>query len=61
MPRSADAIAVGGARVLSVNKAKLFKTINRDPTLVFKILRSMADRVRRLSNEVAALRNKKDA
>jgi CRP/FNR family cyclic AMP-dependent transcriptional regulator len=58
-PRSANVIAVGQARILSIDKKKLFKTINRDPTLVFKILNSLSSRVRSLSDEVMALRNKK--
>ena len=58
-PRSANVIAVGQARVLSIDKKKLFKTINRDPTLVFKILNSLSARVRSLSNEVMALRKNK--
>ena len=58
-PRSANVVAVGQARILSIDKKKLFKTINRDPTLVFKILNSLSSRVRTLSNEVMELRNNK--
>jgi CRP-like cAMP-binding protein len=58
-PRSANAVAAGQARVLSIDKRKLFKTINRDPTLVFKILTTMSSRVRKLTDEVMELRNRK--
>ncbi len=55
-PRSATAVASGDARVLSVDKKKLFSTISRDPTLVFKILESMSQRIRRLNGELTKLR-----
>lgn len=56
MPRSATAAAMGEARVLSVDKKKLFSTISRDPTLVFKILESMSQRIRRLDEELTKLK-----
>jgi CRP-like cAMP-binding protein len=56
LPRSATAIALGDARVLSVDKKKLFTTINRDPTLVFKMLESMSQRIRKLDGELAKLK-----
>lgn len=59
LPRSANAVALGGARILSIDKKKLFTTINRDPTLVFKILESMSQRIRRLTDELMKLRNAK--
>ncbi len=60
MPRSASAVAVGDARVLSVDKKKLFSTISRDPTLMFKLLESMSQRIRKLDEELTKLK-KKDA
>ncbi len=56
--RSATASAAGPARVLSIDKKKLFKTIHRDPTLVFKIMSTLSARVRQLNQEVTELRNK---
>jgi len=56
LPRSATAVALGDARVLSVDKKKLFTTINRDPTLVFKMLESMSQRIRSLDGELAKLK-----
>ncbi len=55
-PRSATAVASGDARVLSVDKKKLFSTISRDPTLVFKILESMSQRIRKLNGELTKLK-----
>ena len=59
LPRSANAVAVGDARILSIDKKKLFTTINRDPTLVFKILESMSHRIRSLNEELSKLRDAK--
>ncbi len=56
LPRSATAVALGDARVLSVDKHKLFTTINRDPTLVFKMVESMSQRIRRLDEELTKLK-----
>jgi len=59
LPRSATAAALGEARILSIDKKKLFQTIDRDPTLVFKTLESMSRRIRRLDEEFAKLRKSK--
>ncbi len=56
LPRSATATAVGEARILNIDKKKLFATISRDPTLVFKILESMSRRIRGLNEDLASLR-----
>ena len=56
LPRSATAVASGEARVLSIDKKKLFSTISRDPTLVFKIIESMSTRIRRLDEELAKVK-----
>lgn len=56
LPRSATAVALGDARVLSVDKKKLFTTINRDPTLVFRMMESMSQRVRKLDEELTKLK-----
>lgn len=56
MPRSANARALGKARVLTVDKKKLFSTISRDPTMVFKILESMSHRIRKLNEEITKLK-----
>jgi len=52
MPRSATAVASGDARILSIDKKKLFTTISRDPTMVFKVLETMSQRIRILDEEL---------
>ena len=59
LPRSATATAIGDTRILGIDKKKLFQTIDRDPTLVFKTLESMSRRIRRLDEEFAKLRKSK--
>ncbi len=52
MTRSATAAALGDARVLSVDKKKLFATLSRDPTLAFKLLETMSQRIRGLNERL---------
>jgi len=57
LPRSVTATAVqGDARILSIDKRKLFPTISRDPTLLFTVLETMSHRIRRLDEEIAKTR-----
>jgi putative methionine-R-sulfoxide reductase with GAF domain len=56
LPRSATAVASGDARILSVDRKKLFPTISKDPTLLFKILETMSQRIRKLDDEIAKLK-----
>lgn len=59
LPRSATAAAMDEARILSIDKKKLFQTIDRDPTLVLKTLEYMSRRIRRLDEEFTKLRKSK--
>lgn len=59
LPRSATATASGNARVLSIDKKKLFSTINRDPTLAFNLLKTMSQRTRRLNEDLTKLKKNK--
>jgi CRP-like cAMP-binding protein len=59
MPRSAAAVAVGEARILGIDKKKLFQSIDRDPTLVFKLIESMSSRIRSLDEEFTKLKKSK--
>jgi len=59
LPRSATASAEGDARVLSIDKRKLFSTISKDPTVVLKIMETMSGTIRRLSQDFAALKEQK--
>ncbi len=54
LPRSATARAIGEARVLAIDKKKLFRSISHDPTLVFKLLETMSARIRKLDSSLAA-------
>ena len=59
MPRSAAAVAMGEARILGIDKKKLFQSIDRDPTLVFKLIESMSRRIRSLDEEFTKLKKSK--
>jgi CRP-like cAMP-binding protein len=59
LPRSASARAEGDARILSVDKKKLFSTIGKDPTVVFKVINTMSGTIRRLSKDFTELKKKK--
>lgn len=55
-PRSATVTALGDARILGIDKKKLFSTISSDPTLVFKLLESMSHRLRTINEEFTKLK-----
>jgi CRP-like cAMP-binding protein len=59
LPRSATARAEGDARILSVDKKKLFSTIGKDPTVVLKVIKTMSGTIRRLSKDFTELKKKK--
>ncbi len=54
--RSADVRALGQARVLTVDKKNLMSRIHDDPSLAFRLIKTLSSRVRQLSDEVAQLR-----
>ena len=53
LPRSATATALGNARVLGIDKKKLFRSISHDPTMMFKMLETMSARIRKLNDKLA--------
>ncbi len=59
LSRSATAKALGEARVLSIDKRKLFTSISRDPMMVFNILQAMSRRIRSLNEDLKKLRQEK--
>lgn len=61
LPRSATVTASGEARILTIDKKKLFATISRDPTLAFKVIQSMSQRIRKLNDELTKLKENKTA
>ena len=54
--RSATVRARGRARLLTVDKATFLSRVHEDPTLAFHIVKTMARRIRELSEEIARLR-----
>lgn len=50
--RSATVRALGEARVLTVDKKNLLKSIQKDPSLAFRIIETLSKRVRDLSEEI---------
>lgn len=56
LPRSATAVVSGSARILTIDKKKLFSSINSDPTVVMKILESMSRRIRNINEEITKLK-----
>mgnify|MGYP001250100727 CR=1 FL=1 len=54
--RSATIRAVGEARVLKVDKKTLYRRIQEDPILAVNLMRKMAQRIRQLSAQLAALK-----
>jgi putative methionine-R-sulfoxide reductase with GAF domain len=59
LPRSATATAIGDTRILGIDKTKLFQTIDRDPTIVFRLIESMSSRIRKLDEEFAQVKRKR--
>jgi CRP-like cAMP-binding protein len=54
-PRSATVRALGDVRVLKVDKRAFLARVHEDPSLAFRILGKMADRIRNLDEEVIRL------
>jgi CRP-like cAMP-binding protein len=50
--RSATVRARGAARVLTLDKRNFMRRLNEDPTLAFRLIETMARRVRELSGQV---------
>jgi len=56
--RSATVRALGEARVLSVDKKTFLRRIQEDPPLAFNLVKIMSHRIRRLTEDLAALKAK---
>lgn len=54
--RSATARARGEARLLSVDRKNFMRRIHEDPSLAFRVVETMSQRIRELTDEVARLR-----
>ena len=55
--RSATATVSTTARILTVDKKKLFATISRDPTLAFRVIETLCQRIRQLDDKMRDLAN----
>lgn len=53
--RSATIRAVGEARILKIDKKTLYRRIQEDPILAVNLMRKMAQRIRQLSAQLAAM------
>ena len=53
--RSATVRALGEARVLTVDKRTFLRRIHEDPSLAFRIVKGMSQRIRKLDDQVARL------
>lgn len=60
-PRSATVRAKGGARILTLDKRAFLRQVHEDPTLAYRILEMMSQRIRRLDHELAELRSQRRA
>ena len=59
--RSATVRALGEAKVLTVDKKNLMRRVHEDPSLAFKLVETMSQRIRELVDKVASLENKIDS
>ena len=53
-PRSATVKAIGETRVLVIEHEGLLKKIKMDPTLAFRIIKQMSQRIRDLNSRLSA-------
>jgi len=56
--RSATLRALGETKILTIDKKNFMRRISEDPTIAFRILETMSQRVRELSDEVVRLKAK---
>ncbi len=55
--RSATVRASGEAVILSIDKTGFLRRMHEDPSLVFRVLQQMSERIRRLDTELATLKS----
>jgi len=56
--RSASVRATGKARILTIDKRIFFGRVSEDPTLAFRILEKLSNRIRQLDKELMDIKNK---
>jgi CRP/FNR family cyclic AMP-dependent transcriptional regulator len=57
--RSATVRALGEVRVLTIDKKNLLKSVQKDPSLAFRIIETLSKRIRDLSEEITPLKTNK--
>jgi len=57
MNRSATLRAMGKVRVLTIDKKNFLRRVHEDPSLAFRIVKTMSSRIRELSDEIARLKH----
>lgn len=60
-PRSATVRARGKTRVLTIDKRGFLKRVHEDPSLAFRILKQMSERILKLDQEMARLKAEQTA
>lgn len=55
--RSATVRAKGRVRVLTIDKKNFLRRVHEDPSLAFRVVKTMSSRIRELSDEIARLKN----
>ena len=55
-PRSATVRAKGTARILTLDKRAFLRGVHEDPSLAYRILQAMSQRVRSLTGELSRLK-----
>lgn len=51
--RSASVLALGDARILTVDKKNFLRGIHEDPSLAFRVVQTLSKRIRNLNEEIA--------
>jgi len=55
--RTATLRAMGRVRILTIDKKNFLRRVHEDPSLAFRIVKTMSRRIRELSDEIARLNN----
>ncbi len=58
-PRSATVKASGEARVLSIDKRGFLRRVHEDPSLAFRLLQKMSQRIRDMNSQLIKLKDSK--
>ncbi len=59
--RFANVRARGRARLLTVDKKNFLGRVHEDPSIAFRVIKTMSSRIRELSNEIAQLKGQAQA